>query len=721
MAHITITQLNTILSRIVTWVTGKFAAKNATSGKLEYTDLPVVVLASMGSTLDNAFNEDSDEEYAYAASAGESVFIESTNKIAYYTSDTEYVSSDPEPGLIYCNAVTDVLYRWDDDNSEFVQVGGGSVTVDSSLSSTSTNPVQNKAIYSALAGKADADDVYTKAGTDTAISTALVGQVVTTATGDFVITSDDDHFYITPLVPELVVSENSFLIYGDTKTKTFTVSGTHLKGNVTVATSATGWSLSGGGSTGTSITLTPTDGTLAATTITATYSGSDDSSGTITVSSTQAEDVTVAANYTVTNVPTISVASDSVSLSEVAGYSDSTATLQVTGYQLEEAITCALSGGNSSRFSVSGSLTASGGTLTITYSPVSGDTGQHTETLTLTSTGATATVTLIGNVLTQTLTLSPSTLDLSSANGTSVDGTITVQGTNIKETVTLAATSGFTVSPASLTATQANAGATVTVTANTTTESGTITATSGSLSATATVNWTETEAAPSVNDVITKGGLYYLVTAVPSGGTNGTLTVVNDYTQDETTNHICTYTGNIVVPSTVTYAEQTYDVTKIGAYCFAKDTSTMNEITSVTMYNGNLTTIGNFGFRTNNLDELTIPDSVTITSTSHTGMGSLSYIKKLDVGTGVSYIQTLVSLTGYSNLNDMQTLVIRYTGGVVTAPSLDYLTGTIQVYVPDTLKSSYEANANWASLVSASKVNLNKLSTYVESSSETEA
>lgn len=37
--------------------------------------------------------------------------------------------------------------------------GGGSVTVDSALSSTSENPVQNKAIYDALQGKANSSDL----------------------------------------------------------------------------------------------------------------------------------------------------------------------------------------------------------------------------------------------------------------------------------------------------------------------------------------------------------------------------------------------------------------------------------------------------------------------------------------------------------------------------------------------------------------------------------
>lgn len=41
--------------------------------------------------------------------------------------------------------------------------GGGSVTVDSALSSSSTNPVQNKAIYNALGNKANASDLNLKA------------------------------------------------------------------------------------------------------------------------------------------------------------------------------------------------------------------------------------------------------------------------------------------------------------------------------------------------------------------------------------------------------------------------------------------------------------------------------------------------------------------------------------------------------------------------------
>lgn len=48
--------------------------------------------------------------------------------------------------------------------------GGGSVTVDSDLSTTSENPVQNKVITNALNAKANASDVYNKTATDTLLN-----------------------------------------------------------------------------------------------------------------------------------------------------------------------------------------------------------------------------------------------------------------------------------------------------------------------------------------------------------------------------------------------------------------------------------------------------------------------------------------------------------------------------------------------------------------------
>ena len=124
MAHITITQLNTILSRIVTWVTGKFAAKNVTSGKLEYSDMPVVVLASMGHELDGTDND-------ISVSVGDTYFIPAgvgtTPRIMYRPDSGNPVRiSDPVSGVIYCNAYTGLLYRWDASQAKMVSVGGTS-------------------------------------------------------------------------------------------------------------------------------------------------------------------------------------------------------------------------------------------------------------------------------------------------------------------------------------------------------------------------------------------------------------------------------------------------------------------------------------------------------------------------------------------------------------------------------------------------------------------
>lgn len=59
--------------------------------------------------------------------------------------------------------------------------GGGSVTVDSTMSSTSENPVQNKVIYNALQSKANSSDIPTVVSTITAGNTNPVNSVAVIA------------------------------------------------------------------------------------------------------------------------------------------------------------------------------------------------------------------------------------------------------------------------------------------------------------------------------------------------------------------------------------------------------------------------------------------------------------------------------------------------------------------------------------------------------------
>lgn len=122
MAHITLSQLTTVLQRIVSWATGKFAAKNTYSGKLEYADMPVVVLASMGSELDGTSTQ-------RPMSAGDTYYLPSGQgagaRIMFVDSiGTAVKISDPVSNVIYCNAYTGLLYRWDASDSDMVSVGG---------------------------------------------------------------------------------------------------------------------------------------------------------------------------------------------------------------------------------------------------------------------------------------------------------------------------------------------------------------------------------------------------------------------------------------------------------------------------------------------------------------------------------------------------------------------------------------------------------------------
>lgn len=121
MSHITITQLSTILNRIKTWALSKFAVKNAVSGKLEYGDMPVVVLASMGHVLDGtASDRPMSQGDTYFLPAG----VGATDRILYRSASGATKISDPKSNVIYCNAYTDLLYRWDSVQGKMIQVGG---------------------------------------------------------------------------------------------------------------------------------------------------------------------------------------------------------------------------------------------------------------------------------------------------------------------------------------------------------------------------------------------------------------------------------------------------------------------------------------------------------------------------------------------------------------------------------------------------------------------
>ena len=173
-------------------------------------------------------------------------------------------------------------------------------------------------------------------------------------------------------------------------TKTFTVTGTDLTGNVALAVSGTGFSIDK-----TSISR---NAATSGSTVTVTYNPTTGGAhtGTVTLTSSGAQTVTVALNGTSTTTPTITANPTALSFSTTVG-TPVTKTFTVNGAYLEGNVTLAVAGDGFSidKTSISQSAAGSGSTVTVTYNPtVFGD---HTGTVTLNSTGASpVTVTLAG-------------------------------------------------------------------------------------------------------------------------------------------------------------------------------------------------------------------------------------------------------------------------------------------------------------------------------------
>ncbi len=109
---------------------------------------------------------------------------------------------------------------------------------------------------------------------------------------------------VDPSTPTITVSGTSVecgsVVVGNTTTATFTVSGSNLTADITLAVTGTGFSID-------KTTLSPTDGTVAATTITVTFvpTAAGEQSGTITISSgTTTQTVTVKGSGTTGTIGT---------------------------------------------------------------------------------------------------------------------------------------------------------------------------------------------------------------------------------------------------------------------------------------------------------------------------------------------------------------------------------------------------------------------------------
>ena len=198
-----------------------------------------------------------------------------------------------------------------------------------------------------------------------------------------------DNSYVAPSLTANPTSESFSTIVGNTQAKTIAISGTKMPENVTLALSGTNASL---------FSLSANSLASSGGTVTVTYSPTTAGSHSATLTAKSGTySITVALSGTATEqaVPSLT-ASDELLSFTAEEESSTTETVTFTGENLSSGIALSLSGDDASLFSISDPLLgASGGTVTVTYSPT--EAGSHFATLTAMADGvAPVSVTLEG-------------------------------------------------------------------------------------------------------------------------------------------------------------------------------------------------------------------------------------------------------------------------------------------------------------------------------------
>lgn len=286
--------------------------------------------------------------------------------------------------------------------------------------------------------------------------------------------------YILPQnKPKIIASPTSIdfgnVTAGGTATQTFNVQGTNLEGNISLAVSGTGYSINPSSVTAT----VAQNGTGATITVTfkPTANVSQTYNGTVTLTSSNASTVTVSLiGKGVYTAPVIAANPTSVAFGTDNYTSQAyTKTVNVTGTNLQGAISASISGTNATMFSVSPTSIANNNgsgsaTLTITYRPTSA--GSHTANLVLTTTGTganTVTVPITGSATGPSITATPTSASFEAYIGETKTQVITVKGVNLSDNVTATLNNGagiYTIDKTSISRSEAtsNNGGTITVT-----------------------------------------------------------------------------------------------------------------------------------------------------------------------------------------------------------------------------------------------------------------
>ena len=291
------------------------------------------------------------------------------------------------------------------------------------------------------------------------------------------------------------------VVKGKTASKTFTVTGTNLTGSLTLSSSNSNFTV-------TPTTITASEA-AAGKTVTVTYkpTASGTHSGSVTISGGGAASRLVSVTGTCLDPSIITVNPTSLAFDIVIKGNTATKTFTVIASNLTGNLTLSSSNSNFtvSPTTITASEAAAGKTVTVTYKPTAA--GSHSGTITISGGGATSkTVSVSGTCVVPGITVSVSSLAFGNVvKGNTSKKTFTIKATNLTGDLTVSSdNSNFTVSPTTITASEAAAGKTVTVTYKPTavgSHSGTITISGGGVSITIPV--TATCVVPTITPSVT--------------------------------------------------------------------------------------------------------------------------------------------------------------------------------------------------------------------------
>ena len=244
---------------------------------------------------------------------------------------------------------------------------------------------------------------------------------------------------------------------GQAVTKTFTVSGSDLTGNISLSCSGTGFSIDK--------TTINRNTALNGTTVTVTYNPTAGGShtGTVTLTSDGAATKTVTLTGSASTVPTVTANPTSLNFNAVIG-TPVTKTFTLTGTNLVGGVNLAVSGTGFTidKTYVNNSTATSGTTVTVTYNPTAA--GNHTGTVTLTSSGAQAVTVALNGTATEpvrTITATPTALNFTTMVSETVTQNFNVSGENLTGDLTLTlndANGVYSINPTTISAAAAMAG-----------------------------------------------------------------------------------------------------------------------------------------------------------------------------------------------------------------------------------------------------------------------